>query len=1759
MESKGKQKGKTKSKGKSKADNGTQKSKGKVKGKFSTNIGKGKGKPSKQPDRSNTCLYCGKVGHWKRDCRKYKHDQETGQVRQVEGGFQQVPPPPPGGQNPGFQQPGAQHSAQPHVSFVQPSSSTSYVQQPQQAVNTVRRFEFAPYWSDDSAAVDLDEYWIDDLTLDSLHHGSIRALAAVPMPHDALSHNCMTFDMTYSDNDDVWTVEAELDHLRMVEIILDSGADGSALPLEYSNTGVALASDDKLRFVDAQGSPLNISSTRLATVDFGGFSLKEEFIVASITSPLLSLGKLMKDGWNLEKLDNGLHLVKADKAIPVSFKRNSLCISGSIRMLEDSKSLHVRDVKLKDVLQRVKTTWSKLGPECFGIRTYKPVFVDVTMAPSASMLWHRTTLVKRFGRWHLLHHNLFVSDEFASGSLAGAMPEPSTVQEVLTFGHAKECTHAQLGFEVFNDALELLEPGNGNSSSSSRPPDVNMPQPVDDRNEVAQHEHVEQGRPLQVPQVDIPAADALAPFEPPMAPDEPAVDEVVAGPDEVLIDGTRIDSTSPLVVLKAACTALGVSTHGSRAQLFKRLVQHLQHQELLASHSVKYSLSKELQRPVNQPGIPAEPTEEEVREHNMTHIPFKPWCELCIAHKSRQDKHHREDHTSSEHSVVSFDFGYADRGTDETLILLCIHDRHTKMMHAVPTPSKGGRSLPYLSAELCRFVTWLGYQEVCLRTDNEPATLSLLEACRKALKGLGVHTMVELVVPGNKEANGAAEVTVQTIRNQANLLIEQIERAVGATDKVLFGASHPLYAWAVVHASWLHCRFAVANGETAYERSTGKEYHGRICIFGETCMGFLKPSAKGLASWQRGVWLGKTQNNDAHVISCNGGLFITRSVRRLPVPWVLSELGNVEISPWECSFATLGSKLMVPKRVLKPAPQTALALPPVSLQPPASKLSPFFDEEAEMVRNLPPTPMESVPDGLAFETLEATDSAGAPVMPAQAGSTLGPTRMMPPPPTAAATGLATRVDDLIDAPMSPSAEGEPVSKRARICMIAGVEYEHEDEHNYTSFTPAELDGLEEYELELPKDEPDEDVAEDGDLMQQLIFPYSDQEPCLTPAEMARLDAIAQLVEATRLKEMGVLLPAETVEGLEPKHLSTRFVTTWRDKVINGRRCWLRRARYVAREYAWLSPERQDLFSPASSNITNRLLPSLFLHWKKKCPEKRFTLAAIDIGDAFLTVPQVQPTLVSSGTETYALGRVLPGQRDGSQLWFESVSSFLKERLSFKHCEAYPSLLANDKCLILLHVDDMLVLTEQQYFDEQLISTLTSKYKTSVHGMKDSGDSFEFLKRIHTMVDHETIHIQQNPRHFDKLFEIVGVQNSMHSKKVPCHELMSEVDNTPALSPEKASRYRSAVGVLLYLASDLVECAFTIRGLAQFMSAPTERSWTMLKHLCLYLLAVRDNSLCLRICPIGLWHSPPNGDGMVLEMSSDSDWAAHKGHRRSVSSGIICFQGCVLVVTSRTQKVIALSSAEAEIHAAVSTTCDGILLRVCIEFCIQEKVRLKIILDNSAAKQILQRSGVGRVRHLSCRILWIQQMVKQRQLEPCAIPTKYNYADLGTKKLSPDRMQFLMYGVGVFDEQAGALVGAEVFAKEQTASDFRGVLRMLRESVGEKSHHKTMVSAKRSLQALLLMTLVNECDALSLVSPIAFLIPEPFSISSFSCAMFSMVILLCVFISAFAMMPPQQIHVLEPEPEAETAIQTPVYNKAVVYCFLFVRSTRSGAD
>ena len=113
-----------------------------------------------------------------------------------------------------------------------------------------------------------------------------------------------------------------------------------------------------------------------------------------------------------------------------------------------------------------------------------------------------------------------------------------------------------------------------------------------------------------------------------------------------------------------------------------------------------------------------------------------------------------------------------------------------------------------MTSEWCRFVTWLGYTTVGLRCDAEPSTLSLLEATKKALRGLGVHTTVETITPGNSQGNGAAEITAQVLRNQANL-----EDGCKAGSEII-SAHHPMYSWAMIHSGWLHNRFAVSQKNT---------------------------------------------------------------------------------------------------------------------------------------------------------------------------------------------------------------------------------------------------------------------------------------------------------------------------------------------------------------------------------------------------------------------------------------------------------------------------------------------------------------------------------------------------------------------------------------------------------------------------------------------------------------------------------------------------------------------------------------------------------------------------------------------------------------------------------------------------------------------------------------------------------------------------------------------------------------------------------
>jgi hypothetical protein len=187
-----------------------------------------------------------------------------------------------------------------------------------------------------------------------------------------------------------------------------------------------------------------------------------------------------------------------------------------------------------------------------------------------------------------------------------------------------------------------------------------------------------------------------------------------------------------------------------------------------------------------------------------------------------------------------------------------------------------------LTTEVVRFIMQTQHREIAIKTDREPSILALTDAVRRACKSFGITVYDEAVPVGDHQANGAAEITVQILRQKAGMWLQQVEDHV-AGGKTLFSSMHPLYAWAILHAGWVQNRFVVNAGQTPYERANDRCYSGKICMFGEDVLGYLRVE-KGGPKWQHGLWLGKVASGDMHVVGTADGIFLTRSIRRNALP-----------------------------------------------------------------------------------------------------------------------------------------------------------------------------------------------------------------------------------------------------------------------------------------------------------------------------------------------------------------------------------------------------------------------------------------------------------------------------------------------------------------------------------------------------------------------------------------------------------------------------------------------------------------------------------------------------------------------------------------------------------------------------------------------------------------------------------------------------------------------------------------------------------
>ena len=115
--------------------------------------------------------------------------------------------------------------------------------------------------------------------------------------------------------------------------------------------------------------------------------------------------------------------------------------------------------------------------------------------------------------------------------------------------------------------------------------------------------------------------------------------------------------------------------------------------------------------------------------------------------------------------------------------------------------------------------------------------------------------------------------------------------------------------------------------------------------------------------------------------------------------------------------------------------------------------------------------------------------------------------------------------------------------------------------------------------------------------------------------------------------------------------------------------------------------------------------------------------------------------------------------------------------------------------------------------------------------------------------------------------------------------------------------------------------------------------------------------------------------------------------------------------SSTQSVVAMSSAEAELYSACDGACRGLGLQAMLGE-LEANVGLSLFLDSSAAKAFASTRGIGRMRHLSVKTLWLQGAVHRGQLKLFKVWGEVNPAGVLTKYQDRASVQRLLALAGI---------------------------------------------------------------------------------------------------------------------------------------------------
>ena len=166
---------------------------------------------------------------------------------------------------------------------------------------------------------------------------------------------------------------------------------------------------------------------------------------------------------------------------------------------------------------------------------------------------------------------------------------------------------------------------------------------------------------------------------------------------------------------------------------------------------------KEENEPMRIAADPMMPTQSEVEEHRITHIPYRNWCEDCVLGRATGEPHRTHDDKRRRIPVVGLDYFFMTKdklieakgvldifGTKEKLdtaieegqVVKCLLVRcsSSKAVMAFVVTRKGVEEDRYSTDRVVAFLQWLGHTRMLLRSDNENPITALVKDALKSLR-----------------------------------------------------------------------------------------------------------------------------------------------------------------------------------------------------------------------------------------------------------------------------------------------------------------------------------------------------------------------------------------------------------------------------------------------------------------------------------------------------------------------------------------------------------------------------------------------------------------------------------------------------------------------------------------------------------------------------------------------------------------------------------------------------------------------------------------------------------------------------------------------------------------------------------------------------------------------------------------------------------------------------------------------------------------